>query len=81
MTESLRLLDWPGVKAKGVPYSRMHVDRLERDGNFPVRLQLSANRVAWVESEIDDWILSRPRGPLVAQSAAARRARRNRNGG
>jgi prophage regulatory protein len=81
MTNPIRVLTWPEVKAKGIPYSRMHVDRLEKAGNFPARVQLSAHRVAWLESEIDEWILSRARGPLSGceNAAVARRARRDRD--
>jgi predicted DNA-binding transcriptional regulator AlpA len=33
---------------------------LERAGGFPSRRQITANKVAWLESEIDAWIASRP---------------------
>lgn len=33
--------------------------RLERAGNFPARKQLSAGRVAWLRSEVEQWIASR----------------------
>lgn len=39
-----------------VPYSEAHIWRLERSGKFPRRTQLGANRVAWVEAEIDEWL-------------------------
>lgn len=39
-----------------VPYSEAHIWRLERSGKFPRRAQLGANRVAWVEAEIDEWL-------------------------
>ena len=42
-----------------VPYSRVHLWRLERVGDFPKRVKLGANRIAWVESEIDAWIRER----------------------
>ncbi|MCO6356817.1 AlpA family phage regulatory protein [Pseudoalteromonas shioyasakiensis] len=29
------------------------------EGNFPKQVSLGAKSVAWVESEVDDWILSR----------------------
>ena len=35
--------------------------RLERSGNFPARIQLSPNRVGWIEEEVLLWIASRPR--------------------
>jgi len=42
-----------------VPYSPVHIWRLEKAGEFPLRVHLGANRVAWVEEEVDDWIESK----------------------
>ena len=42
-----------------VSYSPAHVDRLEASGLFPRRVRLGQQRVAWVESEIQDWIAQR----------------------
>ena len=58
-----RLLPWPAL-AEIIPYTRMHVCRLEARGQFPRRVQVGANRVAWRESEIQAWIDARERGPL-----------------
>jgi len=33
--------------------------KLERAGNFPARKQLSAGRVAWLRSEVMNWIDTR----------------------
>jgi prophage regulatory protein len=33
--------------------------RLERDGKFPKRRQLSTRTVGWVEAEIEGWMKSR----------------------
>lgn len=41
--------------------SRVTLWRLERDGNFPRRVQLSQNTVGWKASEVDEWLESRPR--------------------
>ena len=51
----IRFLRLPEILRR-VPYSEAHIWRLEKNGNFPRRAHLGANRVAWVESEIDDWI-------------------------
>jgi prophage regulatory protein len=64
-----RLLIWPQI-AELVPYTRQHISRLERAGEFPQRVRVGANRVAWRESEIDAWIESRARGPLQARIPA-----------
>ena len=39
-----------------VAYSPQHIQRLERQGKFPKRVQLGANRVGWVEQEVLDWL-------------------------
>ena len=39
-----------------VPYSEAHIWRLEQAGKFPRRAHLGANRVAWVEAEINGWV-------------------------
>jgi prophage regulatory protein len=41
--------------------SRVTIWRLELAGNFPRRVQLGPRRVGWVESEVSNWIQSRPR--------------------
>jgi len=43
----------------GVPYSHAHIARLEAAGRFPKRIRLGPNRVAWIRSEIEDWIKQR----------------------
>ncbi|HLG85672.1 MAG TPA: AlpA family phage regulatory protein [Alphaproteobacteria bacterium] len=40
---------------KGIGYSRMHIDRLEKAGKFPRRVPIGENSVAWIETEIDQW--------------------------
>lgn len=39
-----------------VPYSRAHIYRLIKTGQFPTQVRLGANRIGWLESEICDWI-------------------------
>lgn len=39
-----------------VLYSPQHISRLEKAGKFPKRIQLGANRVGWVESEVLEWL-------------------------
>ena len=47
---------------KKVPFSSTTLWRLERAGKFPKRRKISPSRVAWVLSEVEDWIESRVRG-------------------
>jgi prophage regulatory protein len=42
-----------------VPVSRTTLWRLERAGQFPKRIQISPNRVAWLESDVDSWLEGR----------------------
>jgi len=39
--------------------SKSTIRREEAKGNFPQRIQLSPNRVGFIESEVDDWIAAR----------------------
>ena len=52
---------------KGVRFSRVHLWRLEKDGKFPKRVRLSANRHGWSDEEIDGWIAER----MAARNEAA----------
>jgi prophage regulatory protein len=57
---NVRLLSYDELRPqKGIPYSKVHLWRLEREGKFPRRVQLGENRHGWLESEIDDWVLER----------------------
>ena len=49
--------------------SRVTLWRLERSGKFPKRINISANRIGWLEEDIANWIDNRPRG-ICAGGAA-----------
>lgn len=55
---SVRLLNLREVQ-KAIPYSASHIWRLEQAGNFPRRIKIGANRVAWAADEIQEWIASK----------------------
>ncbi len=42
-----------------VPYSKMHIDRLEKADKFPKRIRLGVGRVVWKQSEILAWLESK----------------------
>ncbi|MDR3792997.1 MAG: AlpA family transcriptional regulator [Terracidiphilus sp.] len=42
-----------------VPYSRSTIYQLIAQGKFPKPISLGARAVAWLESDIDEWITSR----------------------
>ena len=39
----------------GIPYSPQHIARLEKAGQFPLRIRLGQNRVGWLLSEVEAW--------------------------
>jgi prophage regulatory protein len=50
-----RLLDYPALKERGIPWTRVHLARLEAAGKFPLHIDVGENSVAWFEDEIDDF--------------------------
>lgn len=52
-------LDLPTV-AQVVALSTATIERLEREGRFPKRRQLSGQRVGWLVREVQEWAESRP---------------------
>ena len=42
-----------------IPYTLEHIRRLEKDGEFPKRIQLGPHRVGWLLSEVEAWINER----------------------
>ena len=56
----MRLLDFPCLKSeKGVCYTREHLARMAKAGLFPRPIALSNKQIAWLETEVDDWIAHR----------------------
>jgi prophage regulatory protein len=49
-----RLLTYQDLRARGIPWSRVHIARLEAVRKFPLHVDLGENTVAWFEDEIDD---------------------------
>jgi len=45
-----------------VPCPPQHIHRLEPAGTFPKRVRLGPNRVAWLLSEVEEWIEARAAG-------------------
>ena len=55
MSHPKQLIDKKAL-VKMVQYSPQHIARLEKAGTFPKRIKLGRNRVAWLLSEVEDWI-------------------------
>lgn len=49
----------PGLRGRGIPYTRPHLRRLEASTEFPKRIPLGPNSIGWVEDEIDAWVEAR----------------------
>ena len=48
--------------ARRVGLSRTTIWRRERSGDFPLRIRLGGRSVGWLDSEVEEWLESRPRG-------------------
>ena len=68
-----RLLRKPDVAAR-VGLSTSQIDRLERQGQFPRRVPLGANSVAWPATEIAAWVRERIEARDTGAGNAGRRA-------
>ncbi len=56
----MRLLRFPQLKSeKNVPFTRQHIRRLQKAGDFPRPVPLGENTTAYLEEEIDEWLTSR----------------------
>jgi len=74
-----RMLRWPEVHAL-VRLGRTTVWEMERAGRFPRRRSLGGFMVAWVESEVQEWIASRPVVALTPPEGVRPQARTARTG-
>ena len=57
-TPITRILPWSELR-RLVPFSRQHIFRLEKEGKFPRRIQVGANRIGWLQNEIEAWLQTR----------------------
>ena len=52
--------DFPNSKSeKNVPFTRQHIRRLQKAGTFPRPVPLGENTTAYLEEEIDEWLIAR----------------------
>jgi prophage regulatory protein len=55
-----KLIDFKQLRPeKGIPYCRDHLRRKADAGEFPQPIAISPRRIAWVESEIDEWVAAK----------------------
>jgi prophage regulatory protein len=58
----VKLIDFKDLyPVKGISYSRDHLRRKVKAGEFPKPLQLSPRRIAWIESEVDEHLAAKER--------------------
>jgi prophage regulatory protein len=56
----LRMLDFSELKPKkGITFTRRHIRRKCLEKTFPMPIQIGDRAIAFIESEIDDWIRAR----------------------
>ena len=58
----------------GVPWTRVHLNRLIEQGLFPAPHQLSTNRIAWTLDDLERWKASRPLARVPEIKGAAPQA-------
>lgn len=78
MSQQYTLVSFSRVK-KITGYSRSQIDRMEKAGNFPRRVQRGRNAVGWFLHEVIAWVESRPRGFLARPRKAAQPVRKKRS--
>lgn len=65
-----------------VPFSDMHIWRMEKDEKFPRRIRLGPNRVGWILSEVIEWIEAKKaeRSPVALTRKALHEEERSLTG-
>jgi prophage regulatory protein len=51
-----RLLGYQALKERGIPWTRVHLARLEAAGKFPLHIDVGDNSIAWFEDEVDEFL-------------------------
>jgi prophage regulatory protein len=57
MTENF--IRYSQLRAKGIPWCRTHITRLENLGQFPRSIRLGEATVVWIEAEIDAFMATK----------------------
>ena len=59
MAEQIDRIILAPERRERVPFSDMHIWRMEQAGNFPRRIKFGPNRVGWSDKELTEWIEAR----------------------
>jgi prophage regulatory protein len=55
--QTRKLISFPELKERfGIPFTRRHLLNLENEQKFPARVPVGEHRIAWLESEVDEWV-------------------------
>ena len=65
-----QLLSYKDLKTFGVRYSKSHLYYLMSNNKFPRPAKLSANTVAWIREDIENWINEKIKVHRIAQEGA-----------
>jgi predicted DNA-binding transcriptional regulator AlpA len=64
-------IPFPELKKRGIPYCRLHINRMVERGAFPAPVWFSYNRKMWKLSEVETWLVTRRPGERPPTQAAA----------
>ena len=56
-----------GLRPLGIPYCRLHINRMVERGAFPAPVWFSYNRKMWKLSELESWLATRLPGARPAK--------------
>jgi predicted DNA-binding transcriptional regulator AlpA len=51
-----RLIRFNELRNFGIPWSRPHLSRLEKEGRFPKRITMSKRTMGWAETDIEAFV-------------------------
>ena len=71
----MQLIDRGGLRAKGIKWSRQHLDRKIKAAEFPRPVKLGAGTRVWVEAEVDAWLEARAAERTTGDRAPKEEAR------
>jgi prophage regulatory protein len=55
----MRMLTTADLREKGIPWTRQHINRKVKRGEFPPPVKIGASTNGWPETEIDAWLRDR----------------------
>jgi predicted DNA-binding transcriptional regulator AlpA len=59
-SRTVKLIHYADLVAKGIVNSRMTLKRIIDNQGFPPGIRVTPNSRAWIEEDVDAWIVGRP---------------------